>query len=211
MIVNTEKDPDLGLRKFSFKFRDKVYTVLPKNEEGFNRIDEYLKYIAGVCKKPDLNPFMYKAKGKSPKELFDIRPAGTGDDKKEEYDFSQIIKELKEKGKQTPRKNPIKNPLPVKDLMKHKGPKVEQMSLFASDMGRVRRVLLKYAGWEDKDATLFWDEVTNQEIKKDDAKKILDAFEKGADTEHSVSDVTGIDSYTCKKVLDIANKNKLLK
>ena len=220
MILNTEKDPDLGLNKFTFKYRDKVYTVIPKDSEGYNKIDEYFKYVAGVCKKPGLNPFMYKIRGKSPKDLFNIRPAGSGDKDKEKVDFSKLKKELKQKAKGIGRKK-TNNPFPIKDLMRHvkkpaqnppaQNPKVEQMSLFASDKSRIKRVLLRYAGWKDNDAALFWDEISNQEIDKEDAKKILDAFDKGADTEFSISEVTKIDSYTCSKVLDIANKFELLK
>ena len=66
------------------------------------------------------------------------------------------------------------------------------------------------AQWESNDATVFFDEIANQDIKAEDAKKIIDAYEKGADTEHSVAEVTGIDSWTCKKVLDIAHEHDLL-
>jgi len=218
IILQTEKDPDLGLLKFTFKYRDKEYTVLPKDSEGYNRIGEYLKYVAGVCDKPGLNPFMYKIRGKSVKDLFDIRPAGTGDKNKEQHDLSQIKKELEQKNKDLEEKKKRdkseeqrKRLDKVKNIINPAPPEGEQMSLFASDKGRINRVLLKFSGWKDNNATLFWDEITNEEISKENAKKILEAFDGGADTEFSVSKVTKIDPYTCKKVLDIANRFELLK
>lgn len=54
-------------------------------------------------------------------------------------------------------------------------------------------------------------EVLSNDIKKEDALWIVDEFNKGADTEHSVSKITGIDAWTCKKVLDLAYKYKMLK
>jgi len=56
----------------------------------------------------------------------------------------------------------------------------------------------------------FSKDVMSNDIKLPDAIKIVDAFEKGADNEHSVSRITHIDAWTCKKVLDIAYKYDLL-
>lgn len=64
--------------------------------------------------------------------------------------------------------------------------------------------------WKNNQSTLFFDEMTNQEIRPEETEKILRAYEQGADTEFSVSDVTGIDSYKCKKVLDTALEHDLL-
>lgn len=55
-------------------------------------------------------------------------------------------------------------------------------------------------------------EVATNDISPKDAMEIYKAYEiDGADTEHSVAKVTGIDAWTCKKVLDIAMKYGLLK
>jgi hypothetical protein len=209
VILNrVEKDHDGIVTKFSFDFRGKTYTVEPKNKEGADRLDEYLKYVAGVCNNGNLNPFMYKYKGKSPKDLFSIVPSNA---KKEEYDLSsakKVVEETLSKVKTDSSKKINEDRL--KKLKKIVPPEGEQMSLFASDGGRVSRVLLRYANWSDNDATLFWDEIANQEIPLESTKMILGAFKKGADTEFSVSKVTGVDSYTCKKVLDIAEKFNLL-
>lgn len=56
----------------------------------------------------------------------------------------------------------------------------------------------------------FYNEIANEDIKQSDADKIVQTYENGADTEYSVAKVTGIDSWTCKKVLDIALKHNLL-
>jgi hypothetical protein len=146
-VVNVKKDPDLGIVKFTFLRNGKAYTVVPKGEEGYSRIDAFHKFIHI----PGINPFTYTYK-----HLFDIRPAGSGDKEKEQYDFSSIKEELKNKNihrkdLQEKEKNtrlqsklkkinkPIKNSIP---------PEGEQMSLFASDRSVVNRVLLKYSSYK---------------------------------------------------------------
>jgi len=53
-------------------------------------------------------------------------------------------------------------------------------------------------------------EISSSDIPVRDAIKIFIAFEHGADTEHEVSRVTGIDIKICKIVLDIFHKFQLL-
>jgi len=64
--------------------------------------------------------------------------------------------------------------------------------------------------WGDKDSGSFYEEISNYDIPTEDARKIIRAFNNGADTEHSVSEVTGISAWTCKKVLDAAMKYRML-
>lgn len=54
-------------------------------------------------------------------------------------------------------------------------------------------------------------EVATEDIPMKEAMAIYQAFEGGADTEHSVSKVTGTDAWTCKRVLDLALKYGILK
>jgi predicted double-glycine peptidase len=84
LILSERRDPDLGLFKFTFLYNNKPYTVEPKplesNEDQkvmnyrYNKLEDFLKYVKFVCKKPNINPFQYKDWQKN----FTIRPAGTG-------------------------------------------------------------------------------------------------------------------------------------
>jgi len=56
----------------------------------------------------------------------------------------------------------------------------------------------------------FKDEISLMDIQPKDMEDILTAYNKGADTEHSVAKVTGFPAWTCKKVLDAALKWKIL-
>ena len=53
-------------------------------------------------------------------------------------------------------------------------------------------------------------EITNYDIPVKDALRILAAHRHGADSEHSIAGITGIDAWTCKTVLDILYKHGLL-
>ena len=53
-------------------------------------------------------------------------------------------------------------------------------------------------------------EISGNDIPIKNAIKIFIAYEHGADSEHSVARVTGIDAWICKTVLDIFNKHELL-
>lgn len=84
LIISEKKDPDLGLYAFSFLYNNKPYTVEPKPREPdedyrvgnyrYSKLNDFLKYVKFVCKKPNVNPFQYKDWQKN----FIIRPAGTG-------------------------------------------------------------------------------------------------------------------------------------
>jgi len=53
-------------------------------------------------------------------------------------------------------------------------------------------------------------EIASNDISVKNALRILAAHRHGADTEHSIAGITGIDSWTCKTVLDILHKHGLL-
>jgi len=84
LILSEVRDHDIRLIKFSFLHENKPYTVLPKPLEPqedskvmnsrYERLEDFLKYVKFVCKKPNVNPFQFK----DWKKDFIIRPAGTG-------------------------------------------------------------------------------------------------------------------------------------
>ncbi len=53
-------------------------------------------------------------------------------------------------------------------------------------------------------------EITSNDIPMKNALRIFAAHRHGADTEHSIANITGIDAWTCKKVLDILHGHGLL-
>jgi len=57
----------------------------------------------------------------------------------------------------------------------------------------------------------FENELLSQDIKKEMIGRVLDAFEKGADSEHSIAEITKIDAWTVKNILDAAMKHGLIK
>lgn len=175
IVESVSKDGDIGINEIVFIIDGKKYQVTPKGPAGFNKINEFHRYLRKCEKDSSRNPFEY-SRGQW-KKYFSI----------ERVDGPSKA----EPGKEIP-------------------PEGEQTSLFSYDWAKIARVMLKYANGNGNEANLFWDEVGNLDIKSEDAKKILDAYEKGADTEHSVAKVTGIDAYTCKKVLDLADKFNLL-
>ena len=155
VILSEKKDPDLGLVEFTFRHEDKPYTAEPKplepNENPvvmnarYNKLEAFLKYVKFICKKPDVNPFAFK----DWKKFLTITPA-------------------------------------------NKEPKVEQTSLFASNAldkiaNRLENLgMIKEAYQLDiiantiesctdcNHVNLFSDEIQNQGIQPELAKKVLD-------------------------------------
>ena len=78
----------------------------------------------------------------------------------------------------------------------------------------IKTIISKKVYWDGADKQIdvnenWLKEVLNNDISKEDALWILEIFNKGADSEHSIAKTTGIDAWTVKKVLDLANKYKM--
>lgn len=186
MITNVVKDKDTGLQEFGFMVDGKKYKVLPKEGQS-NKLDEFYRFVR-KAENTGLNPFIYRDK-----EKFEIT-----------------------------RENPSPKPQRSKS--------VEQLSLFKAaqyidDLSDIleSKNYKKYAyrldiiantiddnALKTVKATHFWDEVNNQEIDTEDVMKVLEAFDRGADTEYSVSQIAKVDTYTTKKILDIAEKTGII-
>lgn len=194
-ITYTRGDTDTGLEEFGFMIDGKRYKVKPK-PNSYNELENFFRLVK-KSEKGNLNPFVYGKK-----------------------DRLEIIRENPNSGQKTPQKKSPKDPKPD----------AEQMNLFKSSScldsiatqleklghkdiaykidilaNTVDDTALKYVKISD-----FWDEINNQEIDKEDAIKILEAFNRGADTEYSVAQVAKVDALTTKKVLDISEKNGII-
>jgi len=187
-VIHKFIDQNNGLKEFTFNVYGKAYKA-----HGLDQIDEFMQYVY-KAKRPGLNSFTY-----GNKEMFDIERLSSLDKSKKKPDSSKNNEP-----------EAIQQTLKLATRVDSLADKLEEFGYtdFAYRLDVIANTL-EYL-WKTNRATLFFDEIANQDIKADDAKKAIDAYEKGADTEHSVSKVTGIDSWTCKKILDIAHKHGLL-
>lgn len=149
-IIKQVKDNDTGLQEFVFRVDGKEYKVIPKSgTKGYDKIDDFLRYIY-MSKKRNLNPFTYQNK-----ELFDIT-----------------------------RINPQKKPEAIQQSLRL----AAQLDVLANKLEKSGKIKEAYqidiisntldSPWQSNKATLFFDEISNQNIETEDAKKVLDIAEK---------------------------------
>lgn len=203
LIISTAKDYT-GPYKIVFSWNEKKYTAErnPDLEGTIGALEKFERYLKS-CEKKGSNPFKFSDGDKiliNGKPLIrkrnqpDIPPKKPLDPEQLSFLASSL--------------DSIASSLEKKGQIK-----------IAEEIDTISNVIDQYnkyffpvplGGWNDIEGMQFWDEISNLDIKNDDAKKILDAFDAGADTEHSCSDITKIDAWTCKAVLDIAEKFGLI-
>lgn len=202
VVTSEVKDQDRGLVEFSFLYNRKEYTVRPLAlEEGkkpnllsqrYDKLESFYNFVDYIAPKKKLNPF----KNYNWKPYFEITQKG--------QKLNPPKHTPKQKAEQLSLKLAVEAIDRISDELEEKGAYRE--SYF---MDIVANTLEKK--WDSVKVILFADEVANQDIPIDKAYQVIKVFNKGADTEHSVAESTGIDSWTCKVILDIAHKHGLLK
>jgi hypothetical protein len=198
MVTSEIKDQDIGLVEFSFIVDGKEYTVRPlplKEGENpslsgkrYNKLQDFLKYVKYIAPKKKLNPFSYPQW----KQYFEIIRKG----------------EKRQSPKQEAEQLSLKLAVEALDKISSK---LEEKGAYEESylMDIIANTLEK--GWDSVKVILFADEMANQDIPLENAYKVVKVYNNGADTEHSVASITGIDSWTCKVILDAAHKHRLLK
>lgn len=191
MITYMNKDEDTGtVWEFGFMVDGKKYKVTPKKPSDYSKMDEFYRFIR-KAERTGINPFVFRAK-----EPFNIerenpaapRKPGPKPDAEQQDLFGKAATAL----------DKVANTL-------------EAMHLFAP--ARIIDEIsnrLDSSKWCGVDSMGFWDEIANMDIGYDRAKKVLDAFDAGADTEHSCAKVSKVDAWTCRQILDLADDMGLI-
>lgn len=203
MVTGEKKYPDEGVSEFTFRWNGKEYKVEPSegNQDVVNNFYRYVRMGEKGSKK-GLNPFTYKyldkllIDGQNPRKRSPQKPAPPSPPKPEAIQtdlFEKLASKL----------DLIASSVEAKGLIKE----AEQIDILANTLEALE---VKPVRWCGINSILFWDEIANHDISYETAKKILDAYNEGADSEHSCAEVTDIDAWTCKTVLDIAYEKGVL-
>lgn len=206
MVISEKRYPDEGISEFTFRWNGKEYKVESGDGNG-DIVNAFYKYVRMGEKgsKKGLNPFTYKhldkllINGENPRKRGPKKPPSPEPPKPEAIQtdlFEKLAYKLDS----------------IASVIESKGfiTEAEKIDVIANTIEALKVQPAKPSRWCGIESILFWDEIANQDIGYDNAKKILDAYNDGADTEHSCAEVTNIDAWTCKKVLDIAYEKGIL-
>ena len=71
------------------------------------------------------------------------------------------------------------------------------------------KLVMSFVNKVSSEKDLYY-ELLSQDIKKEIIKRVLDAYNDGADSEHSIAEITKVDAWTVKTILDSAVKHKVI-
>jgi len=206
IVTSETKDHDTGLRQFSFLYNGKEYTVTPiplkeweprsLSSTRYDKLQKFFKFVDYVCPKKGKDPFSFSEWRK----YLDIDRIGAKKQKPEK----KPKQEPKQEAEQLSLKLAIQAIEKIANSLEEKGAFEESylMDIIANTIE---------SNWDSINVISFSDEIANNDIPPEKAYLVIQAFNKGADTEHSVAEVTGVDAWTCKIILDIAHKHNLIK
>lgn len=206
IVVSEKRYPDEGITEFSFRWRGKEYKVEPGEGNG-DVVNSFYKYVRMGEKgsKKGLNPFTYKhldkilINGENPRKRGSKKPPKPEAPKPDAIQtdlFENLASKLDK----------------IATIVESKGfiKEAKEIDILANTLEALEVRPAKPSRWCGIESILFWDEIANQDIGYDNAKQVLDAYNNGADTEHSCAEVTDIDAWTCKKILDLAYEKGVL-
>lgn len=198
MITSEIIDQDIGLIEFSFLIDGKEYIVRPLplkegedtalSSKRYSKLQDFINYVKYVAPNKNISPFSYPQW----KQYFEITRKG------------QKKLPPKQEAEQLSLKLAVEAIDRISNKLEEKGAFEESylMDIIANTLE---------SNWKSINVISFSDEIANNDIPPEKAYLVIQAFNKGTDTEHSVAEVTGVDAWTCKIILDIAHKHNLIK